>query len=427
MYRRLEPLERKTSPFSEVPKTNETPHWVEPKVIVEVKFSEWTADGKLRQPIYLGTRDDKNPEEVGREKQSVQKKKEADESRPPKSVSGSRARRRVRAEPVTTRSNSKGKAPREKELKRFVQELEEIEQGSGTGSIELGNGHRLSVTSLGKVFFPKKKLTKGDLMRYYTTVAPLVLTIMKDRPLVLKRFPNGVADGQAFYQQNAGETPEGVRVETIRTQGGSTNLRIVGGDLHTLLYTVQLGSISVDPWHSRIQSLDFADYAIIDLDPGPRATFARVIEVARWVKETLDRFGLHAGLKTSGSSGLHVYLPLPPKTPNESATLIAQIVATQVAEAHPKVATIERAVKARGATTVYVDYLQNIIGKTVAGAYSARANPDAMVSTPLDWDELTDDLDPREFTIETAPARFQKVGDIWTAALKKPNSLKALS
>jgi len=151
-----------------------------------------------------------------------------------------------------------------------------------------------------------------------------------------------------------------------------------------------------------------------------------VIQVARWVKEILDQFGLHGGLKTSGSSGLHIYLPLPPKTPNEAATLVAQIIATRVAETYPKVATIERSVKARGATTVYVDYLQNIIGKTVAAAYSARANDDALVSTPLEWGELTDDLDPREFTIETAPKRFADVGDIWSAALKKPNSLKAL-
>jgi len=263
-------------------------------------------------------------------------------------------------------------------------------------------------------------------MRYYATVAPLVLAVMKDRPLVLKRFPNGVG-GPSFFQQNAGETPEKVRVEMIETQGGSTNLRIVGGDLYTLLYTVQLGAISVDPWHSRVQSLNFADYAILDLDPGPRATFSRVIQVARLVKDTLDRLGLHATLKTSGSTGLHIYLPLPSKTLNESATLVAQIIATRVAEAYPKVATIERSVKARGTTTVYIDYLQNIVGKTVAGAYSARANPDALVSTPLRWDELDEDLDPRDFTIETAPARFAEVGDIWSAALKKPNSLKALS
>jgi bifunctional non-homologous end joining protein LigD len=230
----------------------------------------------------------------------------------------------------------------------------------------------------------------------------------------------------AFFQQNAGDTPPGVRVESIRTEGGSTNLRIVGGNLLTLLYIVQLGAISVDPWHSRIPTLDFADYSIIDLDPGPRATFKRVVQIARWVKETMDELGLHGAIKTSGSSGLHVYLPLPPNTPNEAATLVAQIVATRVAEAHPKEATIERAVKNRGATMVYVDYLQNIIGKTVAGPYSARANPDALVSTPLRWDELTDDLDLRDYTIETTPARFAKEGDIWAAALKKKNSLRAL-
>ena len=346
-----------------------------------------------------------------------------------KGAGKSRARRRVYAErtltPAAATKSSRGSgAPRASKLANIIQSLKQIEKDSGSGAIQV-EGRDLTVTNLNKVFFPRRKLTKGDLMRYYVSVAPFVLPVMKDRPLVLKRFPNGVGS-HSFFQQNAGEPPEGVRVETIHTQGGSTNLRIVGGNLYTLLYTIQLGSISVDPWHSRIQSLDFADYSILDLDPSPRATFGRVIEVGRRVKETLDRLGLHAALKTSGSTGLHIYLPLPPKTPNEAATLLAQIIATQVAEAHPKVATIERSVKARGATTVYVDFLQNIIGKTVAVAYSTRANPEALVSTPLRWDELAEDLDPRDFTIETAPARFAEVGDIWSAALKKPNSLKAL-
>jgi len=433
MYRRLNPLERKTSPFAEVPRTNERAHWVEPEVVVEVKFSEWTSDGKLRQPIYLGTRDDKDPQEVGREKESVQKKEPAKTGVGSKAgAAKSRARKRIYAErtliPSTTGTASRGgRRPgglHARELTQLVQTLNEIENDNGSGTVEV-EGRDLAVTNLDKVFFPRKKLTKGDLMRYYVTVAPLVLPVMRDRPLVLKRFPNGVG-GQSFFQQNAGDPPKGVRIETIETQGGSTNLRIVGGDLYTLLYTVQLGSISVDPWHSRIHSLDFADYAILDLDPAPRATFSRVVQVAQWVKETLDRLGLHAGLKTSGSTGMHIYLPLPPKTPNEAATLLAQIIATDVAESHPKVATTERSVKSRGATSVYVDYLQNIIGKTVAAAYSARANPEALVSTPLEWAELTGDLDPRDFTIETAPERFAEAGDLWAAALKKPNSLKAL-
>jgi bifunctional non-homologous end joining protein LigD len=431
MYRKLAPLEIAKSPFEEVPRTNERAHWVKPKVVVEVKFSEWTGDGKLRQPIYLGTRDDKKAVEVGRESSSMQKKDAAKKAtgKTPR-ASTSRARRRVYAQRTLEGDAPKtGTKKPSKSVKtgHIVEQLNEIQETGGSGRLDISSGVSIDVSNLGKIFFPRKKLTKGDLLRYYATVAPYVLPVMADRPLVLKRFPNGVSDtAKAFFQQNAGEVPEAVRTETIHTQGGSTNLRIVGGDLSTLLYTIQLGAISVDPWHSRVQSLDHADYTIIDLDPGPRAPFARVVEIARYAKEVMDDLGLHGALKTSGSSGLHIYIPLPADTPNEAATLVAQIVATRVAEEHPKVATIERFVKARGAAQVYVDYLQNIIGKTVAGAYSARANQDAMVSTPLEWDELTGDLDPREFTIETAPQRFAEVGDIWARQLKKKNSLRAL-
>ena len=433
MHRKLAPLEIPKSPFAEVPKTNERAHWVEPQVVVEVKFSEWTGDGKLRQPIYLGTRDDKTASEVGREGTSMQKKSAAKKTTTGKSpaakTSNSKARKRVYAQ-RTLESDDKPAAKATKRTKSvnsgaIVRQLDEIQASTGSGKLEISRDASIDVSNLSKVFFPKKKLTKGDLLRYYATVAPYVLPVMADRPLVLKRFPNGVT-GPSFFQQNAGDVPDVVRTETIHTQGGSTNLRLVGGDLATLLYTIQLGAVSVDPWHSRVQSLDHADYTIIDLDPGPRAPFGRVVEVARWAKEVMDSLGLHGALKTSGSSGLHIYIPLPADTPNEAATLVAQIVATRVSEEHPKVATIERWVKSRGAAQVYVDYLQNIIGKTVAAAYSARANPDAMVSTPLDWDELTDDLDPREFTIETAPQRFADVGDIWAAQLKKKNSLRAL-
>lgn len=263
-------------------------------------------------------------------------------------------------------------------------------------------------------------------MRYYTRIADLILPTILDRPLVLKRFPNGI-NGESFYQQKASETtPPGVRIETIENDSGEKQLRIVGADLLTLLYTIQLGAISVDPWHSRIQSTEFADYTIIDLDPGPRAGFSRVVQIARWTKEVIDGFGLHSAIKTSGSTGLHIYLPLPPKTPNEAATLVAQMIATKVADTHSKEATIERFVRARGVATVYVDYLQNIQGKTVAGPYSVRAKPGATVSTPLKWSELTDDLDPRAFHLGSVAERFERMGDIWNEAMKKKNSLRAL-
>jgi len=431
MYRRLKPLERRTSPFAETPKTNEKAHWVEPKIVVEVKFSEWTADRRLRQPIFLGVRDDKDAREVGVEKRSVQKSagKAAQiakhEERQTVAARSKPTRSSTAKERKGTSTGSSRKRASKVDTEAIIEQLTEIERRRGDATLELG-ASKLKVSNLDKIFFPKAKFTKGDVMRYYVRIADFILPTMKDRPLVLKRFPNGI-DSESFYQQKASDTtPPEVRVEEIITDNGEKQPRYIGGDLLTLLYTIQLGAISVDPWHSHVPTLEFADYTIIDLDPGPRANFQRVVEVAHWAKEVIDSFGLHAAIKTSGSDGLHIYLPLPPRTPNEAATLVAQVIATKVAAAHPKEATIERMVKARGAAMVYVDYLQNIQGKTVAGPYCVRAKPGATVSTPLRWNELTEDLDPRDFHLGNAADRFEKIGDIWSEAMKKKNSLRAL-
>jgi bifunctional non-homologous end joining protein LigD len=427
MYGLLKPIERKTSPFEETPKTNEKAHWVKPQIVVEVKFSEWTADRRLRQPIFLGVRDDKNAKDVEIEPPSVQKKVTANgkvAKRGERSIIPARQKNVARI-PAATRTARKSAGSRV-DAESLTGQLTAIEARRGAGTLDFGRGKTLKISNLDKVFFPKGKYTKGDVMRFYVRIADFILPTMQDRPLVLKRFPNGI-DGESFYQQKASDTtPPEVRVEEITTDGGDKQPRIIGGDLLTLLYTIQLGAISVDPWHSRVQTLEYADYTIIDLDPGARANFGRVMQVARWAKEVIDSFGLNAGIKTSGSTGLHVYLPLPPKTPNEAATLVAQMIATKVADAHPKEATIERFVKARGAATVYVDYLQNIQGKTVAGPYSVRAKPGATVSTPLRWTELTEELDPRDFTLGNAADRFEKTGDIWSEAMRKKNSLRAL-
>jgi bifunctional non-homologous end joining protein LigD len=431
MYGRLKSLERKTSPFEETPKTNEKAHWAKPEVVVEVKFNEWTADRRLRQPIFLGVRDDKDPKDVGVEAASVQKKSPRDSAvakrRPRNSIAArAKAATKAPARKTSRRPSSPRSTPGKIDKGSLLEQLTTIEEKGGDGSLDFGSGKTLKISNLDKIFFPKQKFTKGDVMRYYTRIADLILPVMQDRPLVLKRFPNGI-DAESFYQQKASETaPSDVRVELIDTGGGEKQRRIIGGDLLTLLYTIQLGAISVDPWHSRVQSLEYADYTIIDLDPGPRANFARVIQVARWAKEVIDGFGLNAAIKTSGSTGLHIYLPLPPRTPNDAATIVAQMIATKVATAHPREATIERFVKERGAATVYVDYLQNIQGKTVAGAYSVRAKPGATVSTPLKWSELTDDLDLREFHLGNVAERFEKIGDVWGEAMKKKNSLRAL-
>jgi bifunctional non-homologous end joining protein LigD len=410
---RLKRLERKTPPFTPRPKTNERPHWTTPRVVVEVRFNEWTSKGMLRQPVFVGVRDDKDPREVVRE--------------PPAGAAPA-------ARPATETSSPSDTEPAPRPPPAaaptvdtdLLEQLDQIEEGSGSGTITLPRRRKLEVTNLDKIFFPRVQQTKGDLLRYYASLQEYLLPFMKDRPLVLKRFPDGES-GKAFYQQNAGDNvPPGVRVESLIGEDGQEQRRFVGGDLPTLLYTVQLGAISYDPWHSRVGRLDFPDYTILDLDPGPDTAFATVVEVARAVHQEMIRLGLHGAIKTSGATGLHIYLPLPPRTPLQAATLVAQIVATRVAATHPHIATVERMTRNRPKGTVYVDYLQNILGKTVAGVYAVRAMPLATVSTPLLWSELADDLDPAAFTMQSLPARLSRTGEIWGAAMKPTNSLKNL-
>lgn len=446
---RLKKLERKTSPFRDPPETNEKAHWVRPELVVEVKFNEWTREGKLRQSAFLGIRDDKEPKDVVREpaangsrpatsrremnssdapeqkasgrKRSTERK-DASGSKPGSRTGGGQPGRKTKDTSAAARSAGRAKADAGNPT---VAALLELRAGPNEGEIPVGRGKSLHVSSLDKVFYPRTGHTKGDLLVYYARMADHILPWMKDRPLVLRRFPDGV-DGESFYQQSAPDkVPDGVRVETIHPDGESQR-RFVGGNLGTLLHTIQLGAISWDPWHSRVGALRSADYSILDLDPGPGVTFRRVVEVALRVRDELDELGLHGAVKTSGSEGIHIYLPLPPRTPLDAATLVARIVATRVAEKHPKVATVERMTRKRPRGTVYVDFLQNLLSKSVAGVYAARARPEPTVSTPLRWDELTPGLDRREFTIDTVPDRINDVGDLWKEGMSKLNDLSTV-
>jgi bifunctional non-homologous end joining protein LigD len=270
------------------------------------------------------------------------------------------------------------------------------------------------VTNLHKIFWPKQKFTKGDLFRYYVEVADYLLPAVADRPLVMKRYPNGVA-GQPFYQHRAEEVPPGVRVQVVEV--AEKRQQLVGGSLTTLLYMTQLAAISQDPWFSRVQSIESADYAALDLDPSPGVKFDRVLDVARAIRDELDALSAVGVPKTSGADGLHIYVPLPPGTPYEAGLLFCQIIATVVAQKHPKLATVERSVRARGAR-VYVDYLQNVLGKTLATAYSARASSYAGVSTPLTWKEVDEGVRREDFTIKSTPERVSHVGDLWSVLRK---------
>jgi len=398
LAKQFKPLKSKKSPFSDFPdELLGSAHFLEPKLVAQVRFNEWTSTGMLRHPAYLGLRDDKKAKDVVREKNT----KASAASKTPEWV-GREWQHASKAE--TAKPGAESRKP------------------SHESRVP---SHEIKFTSLDKMFFPVPKYTKGRLIEFYREISPWLNAAIKDRPMVLKRYPNGITQ-QWFYQHKAlTAPPAGVRAENV-VEGGENELRYIGGDTTTLLYLVQLGAISTDPWHSRIQSSMHADYSIVDLDPGPNAKFKRVVQVANWVKEVLDELGLHAVPKTSGASGIHIVLPLPAGADYEISRVLAELVARTVNERHPKETTVLRTVKQRAADAVYLDYLQNIRGKTVASVYSARAEPYASVSTPLKWNELTSDLSPLDFTIENVVKRIKRVGDLWALGMKKKNRLPGI-
>jgi bifunctional non-homologous end joining protein LigD len=313
-----------------------------------------------------------------------------------------------------------------RDFARVEQQLARIERTGGDGEITFTDGRTLRVTSLDKVFFPRDGITKGGLMRYYARVAAVLLPTLADRPLALKRHPDGI-DGPSFYQQNATKYPPVVRVEKVKTEDGRPAPRFIGGDLPTLLYLVQIGTIALHAWQSRIGSLDYADYSTIDLDPGEGVRFARVVELARLVGKRIRELKLVAVVKTSGSRGIHIAIRLPPRTTFDASTRLAEQLAAPIVDARPELATMERSIAARPRGAIYVDVQQNARGKSVVSAYSSRARNGAPVSAPLRWPELTGTLRLERFTVRTMPRRLARVGDLWGDALRAGNRDAAIA
>jgi bifunctional non-homologous end joining protein LigD len=300
-------------------------------------------------------------------------------------------------------------------------QLRRIERDGGDGILSLPDGGTLAVSSLGKVYFPEDGITKGGLMRYYARMAPSILPELQGRPLALRRYPTGI-HGDSFFQHDPGEhVPDAVRTHLVRVENGLEERRLIGGDLATLLYTVQLGAIVVNAWHSRIGTLDHPDYAVLDLDPGPDVPFERVVEVAREVHAQLTRQDLVGVPKTSGSRGIHILVPLPPETSYDVAARLAEEVAGTVAASRPEIATVERSLAERPSGTVYVDHLQNAYGKTLASVFTARARPGGPVSAPLTWRQVTRTLTPQRFTIPTVLKQRQVLTERWTEQMRATN------
>jgi bifunctional non-homologous end joining protein LigD len=396
IYERLEPLITTKSPFAGSVKALRDVTWVKPELVAEIKFLEVTPDGLLRAPVFLHLRSDKSPKECVRETP------ERSDEQPPETPEATAASRPlIKREPLIP-----AKSPVELTLNV--------------------DGRRLKFTNLNKIFYPGEGIAKRDLINYYDAVASLILPHLRDRPLSLKRYPNGI-DHDFFFQKEAEDkVPEWVRLEPIFSEHNQAPIRyIICNDPATLVYLANLACIDHNPWMSRVGSLDHPDFALIDLDPTEGCPYSKIVEAAQLVKKTLDSVGLAGYPKTTGGDGMHVYVPLEPVYSYEQVRSFAEILSILVIRQNPDLFTTPRAVSRRKKGKVYFDYLQISSAKTIAAPYVLRAYAGAPVSTPLDWSEVQQGLEPHQFNIHNALDRFERVGDLFEPVLKNPQRFEA--
>ncbi|KAA0989816.1 non-homologous end-joining DNA ligase [Dyadobacter aurulentus] len=279
---------------------------------------------------------------------------------------------------------------------------------------------KAELTNLDKIYWPDEQITKGDLLEYYSNIAPYILPYLKNRPLSLRRQPNGIKE-PGFFQKDIGDSaPDWVKTVEIHAESTDKMVNyLLCNDLQSLLYVANLGCIEMNPWNSTVNKLEYPDYIVMDIDPSPKNTFEDVIEVALAIREILDQIGCEGFCKTSGSRGLHVYIPFNKKYNYDEARDFAEIMASMVTEILPGLTTLERSLSKRKKNHIYVDYLQNRIAQTLASAYSVRPKPGATVSTPLEWKEVKSGLRPGDFTIRNILKRVEEKGDLFKGVLGK--------
>lgn len=293
---------------------------------------------------------------------------------------------------------------------------------SGNIVVTVGR-HPVSFTNLHKVYWPDEGYTKGDLVKYYFQIAKYILPYLKDRPLIMKRYPNGIA-GPFFYQHDVDQAPDYVRTARFAVKEGHDVDYIIGDDEATLLYMANLGAIERHTWHSRVRNIDHPDWFVFDLDP-EGVEWSDVCRVALSTKEILNALGLTCFPKTSGSRGIHVYVPVKPRYSYEQIANFAEGVARLVTKQNPDVATLERSLKKRKRARIYVDHMQNARGKSVVAPYSVRPRPGATVSAPLEWSEVKrGSLTIQDFTIKTMFQRLKRKGDLFKPVLDNKQSLE---
>jgi bifunctional non-homologous end joining protein LigD len=280
-------------------------------------------------------------------------------------------------------------------------------------------GHEVQLTNLDKIYFPDDHITKGDVINYYNAMYKFIGPYLKDRPESLKRNPNGITDEGFFHKDAGGEAPSWVKTFPVRSDSQKkVVIYIVCNDRATLLYMANLGCIEINPWFSRIQNPDKPDYFVIDIDPSPDNTFDQVIDAALAIREVLKKAGAEGFCKTSGATGLHVYVPLAARYTYDQIRIFSQLIALMAHDLLPETTSLLRPLDKRG-NKIYLDFLQNRKGQTLATAYSLRPRPGAPVAAPLEWSEVKKGLHPSQFTIDTIAKRVEKIGDIFHPVLGK--------
>jgi len=437
IFSQLEKLRQPTSVFEKPPKLKEVIEWTEPRLVARMKFGNWTEGNRLRAPVFLALRTDVSPEEC-----TVQSARPADASgvnaseppvenpahEPPSRRVESSRRAEPRAKEPATKAASPSKRPASTAKSGETVVTSGVEKEIRDGSSENLNveveGKVLRLTHLNKLYFPESSIRKRDLLAYYFRTGPLMLPFLEDRPMVLRRYPNGIRD-KAFFQKEAPESmPEWLERATVYSdERGRDMPYVMANDLAALLYLTNLGCIDHNPWSSRAESQDFPDYVFFDLDPTPGTAFSTVLKIARTIHAILHSIRLTSFLKTSGASGFHIFVPLKAEYTYGQTRVFAELVGRMAADELPGLITFERIVRKRPPGKVLMDALQNARGKPLATAYSARAYPGAPVSTPVTAAELKKDFAADQWTIKTIDKRLKTVGNLWGDFWEKRQSL----
>jgi bifunctional non-homologous end joining protein LigD len=409
MMAQFKPLIIKNSPFKIEPDVDKSsrfrprdisvkPTWLKPELVCEVAFAEVTADGVFRQASFKGMREDKPAKEVIMEKPGDTKQTVA-EAMNKKTEKHRTAGHAAAIKPIKNTGR-----------KALLDPTEETQ-------VKKICGHELKFTHLDKFYWPEDQITKRDMFNYYDQVGEYIMPYLKDRPMSLNRFPGGI-HAQSFYQKDVTDiAPDWAKTFAHTTDEGKKNHYLVGTDEASLLWMNSLGCIEINPWFSRVQSPDHPDYCVIDLDPD-KHTYDQVVAAALEVKKILDAIGVPAYPKTSGSTGMHIYIPLEAKYSYQQSQLFANIIVKLVHQQIPDYTSLERSIADRKGK-MYLDFLQNRPGATIAGPYSLRPKPGATVSMPLSWDEVKPGLTIQQFNLHNAIGRLKETGDLFQGVLGK--------